>query len=305
MASPPQISRLQDLRDKAAGALTPNKPLVWNGVAWTTANITLQDVSGLQFALDEKSDIGHLHGIANVVGLQTALDAKAALSHTHNAAEITAGTIAVARLGSGAANATTFLRGDGTWTAPIANDSRLEAGVAANQTLRWTGTAWAPTSRLTTDTNVQIAPAAAGSPYLLFGGSGNTTDSAIRFSAQHIYGTITSPGDIVVYPSNDLSLMSNYGDVYVGVYASEATKCTFLGRPSSLGRPAGVLNGTVAVCRPLWVQPTQRVYLSCPTTAPTDANISSGQFTFWLDEATNILTLRIRKSDGSYITKTL
>lgn len=42
----------------------------------------------------------------------------AAASHVHAAADITSGTIATARLGSGVADATTFLRGDQTWAVP-------------------------------------------------------------------------------------------------------------------------------------------------------------------------------------------
>lgn len=54
-----------------------------------TGPVSMTDVTGLQDALDEKSDVGHLHIIGNVTGLQAAIDGKAAASHVHTIANVT------------------------------------------------------------------------------------------------------------------------------------------------------------------------------------------------------------------------
>lgn len=53
--------------------------------------------------------------LSNQTDLQAALNAKANTSHTHAAGDIVSGTFATARLGTGTANSSTFLRGDGAW----------------------------------------------------------------------------------------------------------------------------------------------------------------------------------------------
>ena len=54
---------------------------------------------------------------SKIANLTTDLAGKASTTHAHAAADITSGTIATARLGSGSANSSTFLRGDSTWVA--------------------------------------------------------------------------------------------------------------------------------------------------------------------------------------------
>lgn len=59
---------------------------------------------------------------------------KAATTHIHAATDITSGTMATARLGSGTASSTTYLRGDSTWQtiqsgAAIANDTTTATAI--------------------------------------------------------------------------------------------------------------------------------------------------------------------------------
>ena len=80
----------------------------------------IADVTGLQSAIDGKQSAGsyaatvHAHAIADVTGLQTAIDGKAPAG---TYATLVGGTVPAGQLATGTASATTFLRGDGAWSA--------------------------------------------------------------------------------------------------------------------------------------------------------------------------------------------
>jgi hypothetical protein len=83
-------------------------------------------------------------------------------AHVHAASEITSGLLATARLGSGTASASAFLRGDQTWASvgwgdvtgkpstftPSAHTHALsdlqQGGATSGQVLTWSGSQWAP-----------------------------------------------------------------------------------------------------------------------------------------------------------------
>ncbi len=81
------------------------------GAGGTVADATTTSKGIVQLA----GDLGGTATAPTVPGLS----GKANTSHTHAASDITSGMLAAVRLGSGTADSTTYLRGDGTWATPV------------------------------------------------------------------------------------------------------------------------------------------------------------------------------------------
>jgi hypothetical protein len=77
------------------------------GKADTSHTQAISTITGLQTALDGKAASSHTHAQADITGLVSALAAKANASHTHGISDINA---------TGTPSASTFLRGDGSWS---------------------------------------------------------------------------------------------------------------------------------------------------------------------------------------------
>ncbi|CAB4138956.1 hypothetical protein UFOVP349_1, partial [uncultured Caudovirales phage] len=169
MALPPPISRLQDLRDRAAGTLTANQALVWNGTAWTTALVPIAGVTGLQTALDAKAATAHTHPAsevsdstavgralltaASVVAQRTALGL-ATVAASGSAADLSTGTLPAARLPIAAAGTLGGIRigaGLSIDGSGILSASGLSAGTVSGSGLRWNGSAWVEATNILND----------------------------------------------------------------------------------------------------------------------------------------------------------
>lgn len=112
----------------------------------TTRTITVPDASGTVALTGDISSAvsthagktdGTAHGISGISGLTDALAGKqaagsyAAATHTHAASDVTSGTLDTARLGSGTASSSTWLRGDSTWQALPAAGTKTYARFTA------------------------------------------------------------------------------------------------------------------------------------------------------------------------------
>ena len=267
-----------------------------------TAAGLVDDLSGVTNAATARTNLG-LGNVDNTSDAnkpvssaqQTALDGKAAASHSHSGADITSGTVATARLGSGTADSTTFLRGDSTWAHPMVRELPLSSGsfvalpAAGVGTVGANGAAgrlylipiWLPAG---TYDRVGVATTAAGTATWRLGAYKADPSTLMPDGTALVqeFGTINlsvSPGNLLItttftVPTSALYWMAVLVDSYSSAPSVSGWHAGYALPPPVPWMPHTVYETPIG--RSTWLRnvysgaPTGAVPATCPTTAWVD-----------------------------------
>lgn len=135
-AASPTVPGLAAKAPLASPALTgtPTVPTAAVDTATTQAASTafvVGQAASTTPAMDGTAAAGSSTRLARADHVHPVDTSRAATAHTHSGADIASGTVATARLGSGTASSSTYLRGDGTWATP-GGGTLLDRGVWAS-----------------------------------------------------------------------------------------------------------------------------------------------------------------------------
>ncbi|MBK1969822.1 tail fiber domain-containing protein [Brevundimonas diminuta] len=212
------------------GDVTPVWSVIADKPSFFPSNIV--NVAGLQSALDGKSNVGHVHGIADVANLQAALDARALTGHVHAWTTITdRPTIFPTDIANvsglqAALNAKGNLAGGNTWT----SGQTFNGGITVKDSLKMTGA----DPYLRRDSN--------SAAWVMAGGQGWTDTGAVI--VLHGKDHPARPGDMLLYGVNGNETSNLKMDGWKTITMNR--RPTFAGATpwdsSNLGNPA-VRNG--------------------------------------------------------------
>mgnify|MGYP000647433119 CR=1 FL=1 len=155
-----------DLTTLAATSSTDGH--VWRRAGGTWAYGTLGHTALTSLAWTASGHTGTnatLAGWSGGVPVEVATSTFAAASHTHAAGDITSGTLATARLGTGTATGAVLV--GGAWV----------AGSTAGEVLRWSGSAWAASALSAADISTGAVSVAARLGWLSTTATASTTDA--------------------------------------------------------------------------------------------------------------------------------